>query len=141
MTDHFESACKPALCKATPKASFDEDIAANRGEYFDCKDGWFNSIDDSTGHYCIKAFRNLKTFEAAETFCQNTYGGSLVSIHSAQKDQRVQQVARYDLGPKPFYIGYGKIDEGFKWTDGSEASYENWLAGFPSADTESESEN
>ena len=64
-----------------------------------------------------------------------------MSIHSAQKDQRVHQVARYDIGPKPFYIGYGKNDEGFEWSDGSAANYENWLAGFPSADAQSESEN
>ena len=132
---------KPALCKATPKGAFDEDSAANRGEYSDCKNGWFNSIDDSTGHYCIKAFPDLKTFNAADTFCQNTHGGSLVSIHSSKKDQRVQQVARSDIGSKPFYIGYGKIDAGFEWSDGSAANYQNWLGGSPSADAESESEN
>ena len=128
------------MCKATRKADFDENTAANRGEYSDCKDGWFNSID-STGHYCIKAFSDLKTSLAADTICQKTYGGSLVSIHSAQKDQRVKQVARCEIGPKPFHIGYGKIDAGYEWSDGSAPNYENWLAGFPSADAKSESEN
>ena len=141
VTNYFESGTKPALCKATPKGAFDEDSAANRGEYSDCKNGWFNSIDDSTGHYCIKAFPDLKTFQAADTFCQNTHGGSLVSIHSSKKDQRVQQVARTDLGSKSFYIGYGKIDAGFEWSDGSAANYQNWLGGSPSADAQSKNEN
>ena len=50
-------------------------------------------------------------------------------------------MARSDLGSKPFYIGYGKIDAGFEWSDGSAANYQNWLGGSPSADAESESEN
>ena len=97
---------KPALCRAAPKGAFDEDKAANRGEYSDCTNGWFNSIDDSTGHYCIKGFSDLKTFNAADTFCQNTHGGLLVSIYSPKKDQRVQQVAGSDIGW--LYMATGK---------------------------------
>ena len=130
----MQNVSKPALCKATPKSASDEDIT-------DCKNGWFNNIDASTGHYCIKAFTDLKTFNAADIFCQNKHGGSLVSIHSPKEDQRVQQVALSVLGSKPFYIGYGKIDADFEWTDGSAANYQNWLDGSPSADAESESGN
>ena len=47
----------PALCKATTKGVYD-DHSSERGPYSDCNesDGWFNSVDDLTGHYCIKAF-------------------------------------------------------------------------------------
>ena len=90
------------MCKATPKGVFDEDNSH-------CKNGWFNSTDDSTGHYCIKAFSDLKTFNAADTFCQNTHGGSLVSIHSPKEDQRVRKVARSVLGSKAFLLDMKKL--------------------------------
>jgi len=128
----LKNVSEPALCKATPKEAFDEDSAH-------CKNGWFNIIDDSSGHYCIKAFPDLKTFNVADTFCQNTHGGSLVSIHSPKEDQRVQQVARSVLGSKPFYIGFKKNDAEFEWSDGSTANYQNWLGSSPSADAEIES--
>ena len=128
----MKNVSEPALCKATPKGVFDEDNSH-------CKNGWFNGTDDSTGHYCIKAFSDLKTFNAADTYCQNTHGGSLVSIHSQKEDQRVRKVARSVLGSKPFFIGYEKIGTEFEWSDGSTANYQNWLGGSPSPDAESES--
>ena len=111
----------PGICKATKKGSFDEDLAARRGEYSgqgpfcsngprrttgqitngnwsvfdhgrspnkDCNEdkGWFTSIDDQTGHYCIRAEASRKGYrDFAEEFCQESHGGSLVSIHSSQK--------------------------------------------------------
>ena len=57
----------PALCKATTKGVYD-DHTSDRGEYSDCKesDGWFNSIDDVSGHYCIKAFDQVMNQVDAE---------------------------------------------------------------------------
>ena len=80
----------PGLCKATTKGVYD-DHTSDRGDYNDCPDGWFNSVDDVTGHYCIRAFSELETQNGAETACNNQHGGSLVSIHGPEKNQRVGQ--------------------------------------------------
>ena len=68
-----------------------DDHTSDRGDYNDCPNGWFNSVDDVTGHYCIKAFSELETQKSAETVCNNQHGGSLVSIHGPDKNQRVGQ--------------------------------------------------
>ena len=65
------------LCKASEVVHREPDI---RGDYLSCDvvgDGWFASseqLDDTHGHHCIKAFANLKTFDAAkETVIETSY--------------------------------------------------------------------
>ena len=118
------------MCKATTKGVYD-DHTTDRGDYNDCPDGWFNSVDDVTGHYCIRAFSELETQNGAETACNNQHGGSLVSIHGPEKNQRVGQVATAAFGTQNFWIG-PQLKEGWGWTDGSAMNYENWSLGEPS---------
>ena len=102
-----------------------------RGEYQDCSvdNGWYNSIDDSSGHYCLKAFKDQKSGTSADEHCQKE-GGSLASIHSDAKDQRVAQVAG-NVGAMSLWIGLQKNEFGFEWSDGSALNYLNWQMGEP----------
>ena len=120
----------PALCKATKKGVY-SDKSDGRGEYQDCAvaNGWYNSIDDSAGHYCLKAFNDQKSGDEADVYCQKE-GGALVSIHSDQKDQRVAQVAG-NVGAMSLWVGLQQNEAGFEWSDGSALNYLNWKMGQP----------
>lgn len=63
------------------------------------------------------------------SWCQNTHGLNLVSIHSAEENEAV----RVALGGISAWIGFSDIDvEGlWGWTDNSGASYSNWNNGEP----------
>lgn len=116
----------PGLCKATSKGVYD-DHTSDRGDYIDCKNGWHNSIDETTGHYCVKAFEQKATQQDASDKCAQEHGGSLVSIHSAAKNQRIGQITQ----TRPVWIGLEQT-VGWGWSDGSAVNYENWRLGEPS---------
>ena len=75
------------------------------------------------------------TWYDAESYCQNTYGTELASLHSAN-DTRNAEAALSGVGltsSNNVWIGFNDITtEGtFVWSDGSPVDYTNWHSGEP----------
>jgi len=69
-----------------------------------------------------------KTFEDAETFCQDEFGTHLASIHDATQSSEI-----YSLSTEDAWLGLNDRDNEGKWawTDGSDYDYTNWKPGEP----------
>ncbi|XP_077159614.1 macrophage mannose receptor 1-like [Paroedura picta] len=88
-----------------------------------CPEGWSATETSSS---CFKIFTEKKynkgTWFEARDFCREI-GGDLVSIHSKEEGNKIQQ-----LIDKKIWIGLSFLDFGAEstWSDGSPVDYEKW---------------
>lgn len=93
-----------------------------------CWSGWL-----SYHRSCFKYFNQLKTWTAAQTFCEK-YGGSLAKLSSEEKSYFVflwllRPVHQIESS---VWIGLSRDSMGnFYWPDGTRADYTNWSPGDP----------
>ncbi|XP_015249269.1 PREDICTED: ABC transporter F family member 4-like [Cyprinodon variegatus] len=81
---------------------------------------------------CHQFFRERKTFEDAEFFCQEQFsGGHLASITSQHLHQQLMSLVQQNSGYTRTWVGGLRIEKRFVWLDGSRWSYEDWLSGEP----------
>ena len=100
----------------------------------DCPDGW-----EPFGAYCYhvkKHFKSTGVFGASQ-YCHEV-GGELVSIHSAEENEFVNNLHKSYLPQSEWFrghwIGYsdqGRAKNDFEWKDGSWRDYSNWKKGEP----------
>ena len=76
------------VCKANfaPPQSRPRD---DRGDYGPCPGDWQTSGSDGTGHYCLKAFSQEKSWFEADAICKANFGARLTSIHDNYFNDRV----------------------------------------------------
>ncbi|XP_054844974.1 lithostathine-like isoform X2 [Eublepharis macularius] len=95
------------------------------------------SFNDGRGWFCYEFYEHLMLFEDAEAVCQNRNGGHLASITS---DTQMREVGGYvsqaNRARSEVWIGLRRSQNsdmyrGWRWTDGSQFSYTNWLGGTP----------
>lgn len=136
VTDSDPTSKRPYFCKAALPAATPND---DRGDFLDCADGWYPSSSTlGHGHYCMKVFPDKKTFYEADHICQQTHGGHLVSIHSAQKNQAVVTAMANSPHGNGAYFWIGMQENnlnGFEWTDGGALKYTNWAPDEPGVDS------
>ena len=74
------------------------------------------------------------TWDQAETYCKDTFGGHLASFHSDQEFNAVYDALSSVRGAAPNgWIGLNDLTaEGtFVWSDGTSVVYTNWKSGEP----------
>ncbi|KAJ8252339.1 hypothetical protein COCON_G00216510 [Conger conger] len=87
-----------------------------------CADGW-----SAFGDHCFLHVTQRETWDAAEQHCQDLQS-HLASIHSAQEQEFITGNAEdYQ------WIGLNdkRVENDFRWTDGSPRQYENWRPNQP----------
>ncbi|CAJ0923538.1 unnamed protein product, partial [Mesorhabditis belari] len=102
----------------------------NRPMTFSDLDGW-SYLAKTASWY--KAFDQEMTFDEAEAYCTSRKI-HLVSIHSQEENDFVQELAETVRSDSLFWIGLkGNPNKGnaFEWTDGSSVVFRNWHLGQP----------
>ena len=85
------------------------------------------------GNACFKLVNQKEYWIGAQDACRNI-NGNLTSIHSAEENDFVRQMADA-LGLPAVWIGLNNLnsaDGSYEWVDGSDLSYTNWADGEPS---------
>jgi pulmonary surfactant-associated protein A len=90
---------------------------------------------------CIKNIDMAKflTFSDAEKTCtQLSNGSSLITIHSEEEQEFLLNfVFKTNKVIDNVWLGLKRTGNDFKWTDGSELNFTNWIRGKPSNRTDS----
>ncbi|XP_047226953.1 C-type lectin domain-containing protein 161 [Girardinichthys multiradiatus] len=82
---------------------------------------------------CYQFYKEPKTYEDAEFFCQEQFsGGHLASIISQHVHQVLMQLIEESGGYTRTWVGGRRLDsDRFVWLDGSRWTYDDWLPGEP----------
>ncbi|KAM9839934.1 C-type isolectin Sp-CL4-like [Aulostomus maculatus] len=98
-----------------------------RVPFVPCGGDW-RKLDDKR---CTKLFREMLTFDEAESACKME-GGTLASIKSEAQQDQVFCMGIEDQGMSQYWIGARRQAGGFHWTDGSGLmTFKKWGHGQP----------
>ncbi|CAJ0952940.1 unnamed protein product, partial [Mesorhabditis belari] len=98
------------------------------------RDGW-SYLAKTASWYKVSDQRT--SFDEAEAYCASQKG-HLVSIHSQEENDFVQELAKNVISVWGFRIGIKRNPingNAFEWTDGSLVDFTNWMVGEPDSNT------
>lgn len=79
---------------------------------------------------CYAVVNMALGFDEANSYCQENYGGSLVSFYSRQEEEAVLDAFDFNTD----WIGLRTDAQGdgeYYWIDGTPVAYSNFLPGYP----------
>ncbi|CAJ0922828.1 unnamed protein product, partial [Mesorhabditis belari] len=118
--------------KAAEIAKLQADL--NRTTNFLGLDGWLYLAKTASWY---KVIDQIMRFDAAEAYCASRKG-HLVSVHSQEENDFVQELAKTIDSKALFWIGLKRNPnkgDAFEWTDGSSVDFKNWYGSEPDSDT------
>ncbi len=101
-----------------------------------CGDNWQHYKDEK----CVQIIgaQNTLSFDEAEKQClQADNGSSLLTIHSKEEQDFISEfLFKTNKIVENVWLGLKKSSNNFKWSDGSNIDFTNWLTGNPSNETD-----
>jgi len=88
----------------------------------ECPVLWKKYYDSDFTAWCFRLFSQAKSFEDANTVCEEE-GGQLASVLSNEQKNFILKEVKVCVKA---WIGLSKEDKAYYWLDGSDSTYHNW---------------